>query len=369
MYVGVWIRMGVLLCCLSACGGGPDKTVADGGAAKAPEPDAGARGDRMAQMRARVQDKPVPVAVVEVQRGQVNAYYASTTSLSAEEEAVVVAKTQGVVEKIFVEEGQVVKAGTPLAQLDTRKLELEVARTKTNIESFERAYARSKQLFDSKMISPDAFDQSRYNLEREQASLALQMYDLAEATIRAPIAGTVTVRYIKLGKSLSPNNQAFEIKRNDSLEAILNVPEKELVKLKEGQEAVVRVDALDRRAFPGIVSRVAPEVDPASGTFRVTVLLTNKDRLLKPGMFVRVDIRYDARENALLVTRDAVVTQRDESTVFVVRDGTAARQVVQLGYSMGQEVEILTGLDAGDKVVTTGQGGLKDGAPVRIVNL
>lgn len=326
----------------------------------------GGGGDRAA-MRRRFQNRPVPVAVSAVQRGRVDAYYNTTTSLTAEEEAVVVARTQGVVERIFVEEGDLVGAGDPLAQLDTRRLKLEVARTETNIRSLDRAFERSRQLMDTKMISPDAFDQARFELEREKATLALQQYELEEATVRAPIGGRITVRFIKVGNTLSPNNEAFEIKRADTIEAILNVPEKELAKMAVGQFARVRVDALEDEYFEGIVDRIAPEVDAQTGTFRVTVALTNERDLLKPGMFARVNVRYDSSDNALLVSREAVVIQKDERSVFVVRDGLATRQQVITGYSMDGNIEIKSGLTEGDEVVITGQGGLRDGASVRVV--
>ena len=101
------------------------------------------------------------------------------------------------------------------------------------------------------MISPDAFDQARFNLEREEALKALQAHDFAEATIRAPIDGFVTARKIKLGNTLQPNTIAFEIKRADTLEAILNIPEKELIKINAGQSASIRVDALEDAEFDG----------------------------------------------------------------------------------------------------------------------
>ena len=315
------------------------------------------------------QSRPVPVAVTLVERGRVDAFYATTTTLTSQEEAVVVARTQGVVEEIFSEEGDQVKRGAALAQLDTRKLELEVRRTRTNIESFERAFARSQQLLETNMISPEAHDQARYNLEREKASLALQIYDLAEATIRAPIDGVITKREIKLGNTLSPNSPAFEIKRVDAIEAILNVPEREVNKVKRGQLARVTVDALSSTEFDGIVDRVAPEIDANSGTFRVTVRMDNQKSLLRPGMFARVGVRYDSNENTLLLKREAVVTQKDESSVFVVRDGVATKQEVKLGYAMGSDIEILDGLVEGDEVVVTGQGGLRDGSSVRVVKL
>ena len=148
----------------------------------------GRAGGRGGDPKAGVQfrDRPVPVAVTKVERGRVDAFYASTASLTAEEEAVVVARTQGVVEQIFVEEGDYVAAGAPLAQLDTRRLELEVARTRTNIESYERAFERSKRLYETKMISPDAYDQALYNLERENASLNLQLYAVSYTHLTLP---------------------------------------------------------------------------------------------------------------------------------------------------------------------------------------
>ena len=323
-------------------------------------------GDRAAMAR-RFRNRPVPVAVSAVQRGRVDAFYNTTTSLTAEEEAVVVARTTGVVETIFVEEGDLVKAGDALAQLDTRRLELEVARTQTNIRSLERAFKRSQQLMETKMISPDAFDQAQFELEREKATLALQQYELEEATVRAPIDGRITVRHIKVGNTLSPNNEAFEIKRADTIEAILNVPEKEMAKMAVGQYARVSVDALEDSYFEGRVDRIAPEVDAQTGTFRVTVALVNDSDRLKPGMFARVNVRYDTSENALLVSREAVVIQKNERSVFVVRDGLATRQEVITGYSMDGNIEIREGLAEGDEVVITGQGGLRDGASVRVV--
>jgi membrane fusion protein (multidrug efflux system) len=299
--------------------------------------------------------------------GAIDATYATTATLSAVEEALVVARTQGIVETIFVEEGMVVEKGTPLAQLDTRRLALDMARTETNLESLKRALNRADQLYASKMISPDAFDQARFNYEREAAVLALLAHDLSEATIRAPINGVITVRHIKLGNTLQPNSQAFEMKRSDVIEAILNVPEQELLKLKPGQPASILVDALRGLVVDGQVLRIAPEVNAATGTFRVTVTMLNPDGQLKPGMFARVDILYDRYSDALLVSREAVITQRNEKSVFVLSGETVKRQLIETGYTQGDRVEVKAGLSLGDQVVVRGQSTLKDGGLVRVV--
>ena len=321
-----------------------------------------------ARTASNFRDRPIPVAVARVKIGRVDAFYASSASLQAEEEASVVARTEGIVKELFVEEGDNVTLGSHLAQLDTRRLELEVARTRKNIESFERAYLRAKQLYESKMISPDAYDQAVFSFEREEASLNLQLYELEEATIKAPIEGFITTRHIKLGNTLRPGDLAFEIKRAAVIEAVINVPEKEMLKLRKRQLALASVDALGGSQFEGIVDRVSPEVDSSTGTFRVTISLENKDNRLKPGMFARIKVRYDSKEKVLLLRRDAVVTQNNESAVFVVKAGRAMRQAVDLGYVMGDEVEVLNGLSDGDQVVISGQGGLRDRALVRVVS-
>ena len=326
-----------------------------------------ARFRNMANNRLAEDVPRVPVAVAEVRRGVVEAYYRGSTNLTAAEEAVVVARTLGVVEALFVEEGDVVEAGQPLAQLETERLQLEVERSRTQLANLKAAYERAERLNASKMISPTEYDAARFGYQTELTNLRLREYELREATIRATISGVITRRHIKVGHTLNQNAPAFEMKRLDNIEAELNVPEREIRRIHPGQFARVIVDALPDDGFEGEVTRVAPEVDPTSGTFRVTVTLENTDGRLKPGMFGRVDVRTDTRPNALLTPLEAVVTLRDRSSVFVVSDDVAERRQVTTGYVSDGNIEILTGAREGEQVVMTGQDGLRDGTRVSIV--
>ena len=326
-----------------------------------------ARFRNMANSRLADDVPRVPVAVAEVTRGVVEAYYRGSTNLTAAEEAVVVARTLGVVEALFVEEGDVVEAGQPLAQLETERLELEVQRSRTQLANLKAAYERAERLNTSKMISPTEYDAARFGYHTELTNLRLREYELREATIRATISGVITRRHIKVGHTLNQNAPAFEMKRLDNIEAELNVPEREIRRIRSGQFARVIVDALPDDRFEGEVTRVAPEVDPTSGTFRVTVTLENTDGRLKPGMFGRVDVRTDVRPDALLTPLEAVVTLRDRSSLFVVSDDVAERRQVTTGYVSDGNIEILTGAREGEQVVMTGQDGLRDGTRVSIV--
>ena len=311
---------------------------------------------------------PVPVNVAEVQRGSIEAYYEGSTNLTAAEEAVVVARTQGVVEALYAEEGDVAKAGQALAQLETERLNLELARSRAQLDRLKTAYERAQRMFEAKMISPNDHDDAKFAFEAEETNLRLREYELKEATIRATIDGVITRRHIKVGHTLNQNAPSFEMKRLDVIEAELNVPEREIQNIRRDQYARVHIDALPDEQFDGTVARVAPEIDAGSGTFRVTVMLANDDARLKPGMFARVDVRIDQHTDALLVPLGAVVTRRDDNSLFVVEGGVVERRDVAMGYVSDGNVEILNGVAAGEWVVTTGHGGLRNGARVSVVD-
>ena len=381
--VGTLLLLACLLTCIApiGCGGKADRANdgsatragTDAQSAQSPAGDAvdakpSARGGTRRMAGPDDGSPAVPVAVAQVRRGSIEAYYEGSTNLAAEEEAVVVARTQGVVEALFAEEGDVVEAGQPLAQLETERLTLELARSRAQLERLKTAFERAERMFEARMISPNDHDDAKFAYETERTNLSLREYDLKEATIRATIDGVVTRRHIKVGHTLNPSTPAFEMKRLDAIEAELNVPEREIGRIRRGQYARVRIDALADAQFDGEVARVAPEVDPTSGTFRVTVGLDNDAGRLKPGMFARVDVRIDQRPDALLVPLDAVVTRRDESSLFVVEGDRVERRSVETGYVSDGNVEIVSGVYASDWVVTTGQGGLRNGARVRVVD-
>ena len=367
--------VGCVVACLAVAGCRGEEDAADETATARGETKSAARGAGGRRpggdARGRVvgeETPPVPVNVAQVQRGTVEAYYESSSNLAAAEEAVVVARTQGVVEALYAEEGDAVQAGQALAQLETERLTLELARSRAQLDRLKTAYERAQRMFEARMISPNEHDDAKFAFEAEQTNLRLREYDLKEATIRATIDGVVTRRHIKVGHTLNQNAPAFEMKRLDSIEAQLNVPEREIQNIRPDQYARVHVDALAGARFDGAVARVAPEVDAGSGTFRVTVLLANDGARLKPGMFARVDVRIDERPDALLVPLEAVVTRRDDNSLFVVEGGVVERRAVDMGYVSDGNVEILNGVAAGEWVVTTGHGGLRNGARVAVVD-
>jgi membrane fusion protein (multidrug efflux system) len=309
----------------------------------------------------------IPVKVSHVEAGDISAYFTGTTTLEAEEDASVVAKVGGVVEQILAEEGTYVKAGQILAKLDDEKLAVQLAQSEANLHKLENDFRRHEELFNKKLVSAEVFQRAKFEYESQKAAYEMTKLDHDYASIRAPISGVVAQRMIKVGNMVLPNMPTFRITDFDPLLAVLHVPEREMSKLRVGQPAALTVDAIAGENFSGRIARVSPVVDPTTGTIKVTVEVRDPSRQLKAGMFGRVNIVHDVHTNTLLVPKSAVIAEDAESAVFVVQDSVAYRKLVKTGYVNGANIEVLEGLKAGEKIVTTGQGSLKDSSKVEVV--
>ncbi len=308
----------------------------------------------------------VPVEVALVARKPISASYSGTANLDAPGEAQVVAKTSGVMVQLLAEEGDQVKAGQVLARIDGDKVRLEAQRQLATVHKLENNYRRSQELAAKKLVSAESSDQIRYDLESARASYELAKLELSYTNITAPISGVVAQRMVKPGNLIGLNSPVFRIVNNAHLEAVLNVPEREMSRLKQDMPLRMVVDAVPGKVFIGKVDRVSPVMDSGSGTFRVVCKFENEPQL-RPGMFGRIEVVYDQRENALTVPRLALLEDEGEPAVYVVRGTIAHRVPVQLGYTNGEIAEIRAGVKEGDQVVTAGKVAIRDGSLVQVI--
>lgn len=310
----------------------------------------------------------IPVETASAGNGEISAYYSSTATLKADEEANVTAKVRGVVQELLVEEGDVVQRGDILAQLEDEQLEIEARRAKATMDRLNNEYKRKQELFEKNLISTEEFENAKFEFEAQKSAYELADLKLGYTKIRAPISGVVSERLVKVGNMVNADQEVFRVTDFDPLLAELNVPEHELNKIKKGQSVVMRVDAIPAESFTGEVLRISPVINAETGTFKVTVSLNDEMNRLKPGMFGRVRIVYDTRSNALLIPKNAVISEDGLNSVFVVRNNIAYRRSVSTGYTNGERIEILQGLDPADTVVTIGHGSLQDSALVEVVS-
>jgi len=310
----------------------------------------------------------IPVETTTPIRGDIVAVYSGTAPIEAFAEADVIAKVAGEVRELLVEEGDDVTQGQVLARLDGDRLRLELNQSEANLRKLQRDYERNVDLKDKDLISSGDFDKIRYEMEALEASFNLAKLELDYTQIRAPIDGVVSERFIKLGNTISANEPAFRVTSLDPLVAYLHVPEREYRHIARDQIVGIDIDALQGQRIIASVTRVSPIVDPQTGTFKITIEVSDNERRIKPGMFGRVSIVYDVHENVLQIPRSAILEESGETSVFVVEDGKAVRRIVQTGYSDSGMIEITEALNDGDQVVTVGQIGLKDDSVVTVIN-
>lgn len=311
---------------------------------------------------------PVPVETGTPVRGDVLAVYSGTAPIEAFAEADVIAKVEGEIREVLVEEGDEVEKGQVLARLDGDRLRLELNESRARLRKMQRDFERNKDLREKGLLSEGDYEKLQFDLESLQASYNLASLELDYTQIRAPISGVISERYIKLGNTIRVSDPLYRVTSFDPLVAYLHIPEREYQRITPDQPVAIDIDALADTTILASVTRVSPIVDPETGTFKITIEIRDESRRIKPGMFGRMSIIYDRHENVLQVPRSAVMEEMGVESVFIVEDGKAVRRIVQTGYGENGMIEITEGLEETDNVITVGQLGLKPDATVIVIN-
>lgn len=313
-------------------------------------------------------DTPIiPVEVSSVSRGNISAYYSNTATLEAEQEATVVSKVRGIIEEIYVEEGDMVQAGQVIAKIEDDQYQIEADRAKATLDRLYNDYQRNKELFDRELIAAETFQNSQFEYESQKATYDLAQLNLEYTSVRSPISGVISRRHVKAGNMIGTDQPMYRVTDFTPLQAILHIPEHEMSKIRNNQRSELRVDALPNEMFIGHVERISPVVDSETGTFKVTIYVDETKDMLRPGMFGRVKIVYDTRENTRMIPKSAVISEDLAQSVYVIKDSLAFKKEIQTGYTNGSNVEVINGLDDGEMVVTIGQGSLQDSSKVSVI--
>jgi RND family efflux transporter MFP subunit len=310
-----------------------------------------------------------PVELSTVSRGTISSYLQTTAPLEARNSAVLVAEGRGRVTAIVAEEGMWVREGQELARLDDTEARLKLERAEVAAEMAKREAERGQQLTERGFLSPKEMDDLQLKLRNANVELEQARFDLSRMRVAAPFSGRVVERTVNLGETVIEGKECFHLADSDPLLLKLYFPERDLPRVRVGQDALVALDSHPGREFRGRVALVNPAVDRNSGTFKVTVELPNGDGALRLGAFARVRVKTASYANALLVPRRGVLSEDGESYVFLARGDSVVRRSVTLGAVEEGTAQILGGLAAGDRVVTVGQGGLKPGAKIKPVTL
>lgn len=358
-----WVAMA------TACGGGSRDGDSSGGAgpgargsATGTSPPSGRRGGESGQPATAA----VPVEIAAVERRGISSYIETNGTLEAENEVDIVARVAAPVIQLAVEEGMKVAEGQRLARLDDRELRARADISRVNLTEAELAFERAQALRDNQLLSPEEFERALTRLETARAQFESDAIQLGYTEIRAPFAGLIVARYVDLAEQVSPGAALFRISDFTPLLCPIQVPERDLPKLRSGQPAYLTLEAWPGERFRARVLRIRPVVDAATGTVRVTLEVDAGDRL-RPGMFARVFLETETRDQALVIPKAALSLESIGDTVYVASDGVAERRSVALGFREGDFVEVLSGVGEGEQVVVVGQDGLSDGTPIAVL--
>jgi membrane fusion protein (multidrug efflux system) len=267
------------------------------------------------------------------------------------------------VERVVFDEGQMVQQGELLIELENSEIVAGLALARASLSESRSIYERSKSLASAQAISASNLEQLLAQVQIDEAQVEGARARLSNTRIRAPFAGRVGLRRVSPGSFVDTSTIITTLDDVSQIKLDFSVPEAFLTAITEGMDIVAHSLVYPGREFVGAVSSIDTRLDPISRSVQVRALIPNQDGVLKPGMFLTVDLRRD-RGDVLVAPEQAIVPEGARQYVFRVADGKAEKRPVTLGRRIPGFVTIAEGLEAGDEVVTEGTHKLRDGSSV-----
>jgi membrane fusion protein, multidrug efflux system len=311
----------------------------------------------------------VPVRTAEVVLEWVVDAVRATGTVHARDEIQLSFKSGGVVARVAVEEGDRVRRGQTLATLETHEVDAQVDRARSALAKAERDLARAQALFADSVATLQQVQDARTAAELARAEVQAAAFNRRHAAIVAPVDGVVLRRLAEGGELAAAGAPVLVVGSSErGMVLRAGVADRDAVRLRPGDRAVVRLEALPGRAFAGTVREVSPAADRATGTYRVEVALEPGGVPLVSGLVGGVELRPSSGAETAMVPIEAILeADGPAATVYTVADGRARRLAVTVGRIQGDRVAVTGGLDGVVRVVTDGAAYLHDGAAVREV--
>ena len=329
------------------------------------------QGQKMAAL-ASMPPPPASVATAEVQAERWQPYLTAVGSLVASQGILVTTEVAGKVSAIHFESGQQVEAGTPLLQLDSSVDRAELKGIVAERRLAEQQYKRREELLDSKTISRSDVDEARLRVDNAKAQVATRQAIIGKMDITAPFAGWLGIRQVDLGEYLQPGAAIVPLEALDPIYVDFALPERNIDQVSAGQSIEIAVQAFPNEVFTGQISAMNPGIDPGTRSLRIRATLENSQAQLRPGMFAEVRTVLPLRPAVLTLPQTAITYNPYGDSVFVIQESgsetSVQRRQVKTGDVRNGRVEIVSGLQAGEQVVTVGQVKLRNDQAVIIDN-
>ncbi|WP_372619322.1 efflux RND transporter periplasmic adaptor subunit [Falsiroseomonas sp.] len=310
---------------------------------------------------------PVGVVVSPVRTATVVDRAESVGTVRARDAVTITAKVAGIVQELGFQEGQRVQAGDQLLSLDAAALRAEFDQARALADDARSQLNRARGLQAGQTIAAQRLETLEAVARQAEGRVRQTQARLEEMRIAAPFGGRVGLRQVSVGALIQPGTVVTTLDDISRVRVEFAVPEVYLARVQQGSPVTARSAAFGDRRFHGRVAVVDTRIDTATRTVRVISEFDNSDEVLKPGLFMTVEIELERRDDALLIAEEALDPIGDRNYVYVIRDGRARRVEVRLGQRRQGEVEVLSGVAAGEPVVVRGIQRLRNDAPVRVV--
>jgi membrane fusion protein, multidrug efflux system len=314
----------------------------------------------------------MPIEAAQVRVGPSQRQIQAVGSLRSNESVILRPELIGRIAQINFTEGQKVKKGQLLVQLDAAVPRAELVQMQASLALAKANYDRAQELRKRDAGTERALDEARWKLRNDEAAVKLSEARLEKYALSAPFDGVVGLRKVSIGDLVKEGADLVNLEQVDPLKVDFRVPEVFLASLKVGQRIAVTVDALPGREFSGEVYAIDPLVDANGRAVVIRARIGNTDDALRPGLFARVALVVEERQEAVFVPEQSLVPINDQLFVFKVVDGPQGGKVVaftkvKLGERRKGEAEVIDGLKPGDVVVSAGLLKVRDGMPVQVL--
>jgi membrane fusion protein (multidrug efflux system) len=325
-------------------------------------------------------ERLVNVRVWSAETRRVQPYLETIGTLKPDEEVLVTTEVDGIVRKIYVDEGTNVSAGTLLAEINDTDYVLDVRRSEAALRQAEaqqvnarRSFKRLHTLYQEELITKQQFDDistkvalAEADLEKARATLSISREKLSRTKIYSPIVASIKEKKVSVGDFVRNGTSLFQIIRTNPLKLRFNISEKDVAGLKKGQDVAFTVDAFSKQKFHGKVSLLYPSVEEKTRTLQAEAIVPNEGQILKPGYFARVQIFTQEARDSVVVPVTALLYDGSIVRVFVIDGNQAKERIIKTGNKYGEHVEVMDGLKEGDQVVVIGQNNLSEGVKVHV---
>src|SRR3972149_4168142 len=333
--------------------------------------------DKMIEASSQFVQPPEPVTTARVISVSWETVLPSIGSLTAVQGVTIATELPGKVVKIVFTPGSRIKKGNLLLRLDTSSEEVQLTGTEASLTLSSRNLSRAKSLIAEEMISQSQLDTAQANFQQAQAAVDNLRSQIAKKTVRAPFSGRLGIRQINLGQSLREGAAIVSLQTLSPIYVDFQLPQQYLNQVRQGLPVRVTADGLPDRQLTGKITAINPQVNVATRSIGVQATLQNAEELLRPGMFVSIEVVLPKLQTVLSIPATAVLYAPFGDSVFIIEekqteDGkkylALRQQFIRLGEKRGDFVSVLSGLNAGESVVSTGVFKLRNGQVVVVDN-